>query len=93
MTLKAKTIVGIARLAAMMPRMRRLTVMALNRTPRLRRRLKQAAARAIAMQHPAPQPGEPPEDAFLSPYGKRVMRDLRIERTRLESQGIAPETP
>ena len=92
MTLKTKMIVGIARLAAAMPRMRRLALMALNRTPRLRRRLKQAASRAIAMQHPA-SPGEPPEDAFLSPYGKRVMRDLRFERARLESPGVPPETP
>ena len=93
MTLKAKMIVRIARLATAMPRMRRLTLMALNRTPRLRRRLKQAASRAIAMQHPASPPGEPQEDAFLSPYGKRVMRDLRFERTRLESPGVPPDTP
>jgi len=93
MTLKAKVIVGIARLAAAMPRIRRLTVMALNRAPRLRRRVKQAAARALAMQHPAPPSNEPLEDAFLSPYGKRVMRDLRVERARLESPGVPPDTP
>jgi len=92
-TVGAKVIVKIARLAAAMPRIRRLIVMALNRTPRLRRRLKQAAARALAMQHPAPPPGEPPEDALLSPYGKRVMRDLRMERTRLESARVPPDTP
>lgn len=84
--LKTAMIVGTIRVSRMSPSLRRALVGILNRVPKLKRRLKRATVAAMAPRGSEPV-GHPQDDAMLSPCARRVLRDLRCERARLESGG------
>ena len=90
MRLKTAVIQGIARFAVGKPPLRRLLVAMLDRVPGLKQRLKRASAKAVASQRAAVAAGHPEEDALLSPYARRVLRDLRHERAHREQRRGSP---
>ena len=86
---RTAAIASIARLAAASPQLRQFLLRILNRTPRLKRRLKHALGRAntIASQRTGARDDEPDDDALLSRAARRVLRDLRRERLRIDAGG------
>lgn len=82
---KLKTIQAVAKVASGSPVLRRAVVRILNRTPRLKRRLKQLLARAntIVAQRTATHVALRDDDALLSGAARRVLGDLRRERERI----------
>jgi hypothetical protein len=85
---KAAALQRLARFAAATPGLRKALVRILDRAPRLKRRLRQSLARAstITWQRPGPSADLHDDDALLSGVGRRVLRDLRRERERVDAR-------
>jgi len=76
-----------ARRAGSSPELRARVVTLLSRTPRVKRALKRALARAntIASQQSPGAPTVPADEAFLSMEARRVLRDLERARAGVDA--------
>jgi len=81
--IRTAVIVAIVRFVRMSPSLRQALVVVSNHFPRMKQRLKRAAASATALPRETATTGEQ-DEPLLSPHAARVMRDLRRERSRLQ---------